>query len=214
MLAPWKKSYDRPRQHIKKQRHYFANKGQYSQSYGFSSSHVWMWELGHTEGWAPNNWCFRIVALESPRRSSQSILKEMTLYVHWKYWCWNWRSNHLATCWEEPTHWKHPDTGKDWGWEEKGATEDEMVRWHHQHNGHEFEQTPGDSEGQGSLACHTPWGHKELDTTLRLKNNNPWPLLSKDKSFLRNTGEDNICFSFRTKAQYCYQQSPLTIPRK
>ena len=48
-----------------------------------------------------------------------------------------------------------------------------MVRWHHQHNGHEFEQTPGDSEGQGSLACHTPWGHKELDTTLRLKNNNP-----------------------------------------
>ena len=201
MLAPWKKRHDKPRQNIKKQRHHFANKGRYSQSYGSSSSHVWMWELGHTEGWAPNNWCFRIVALEkilkSPRRSSQLILKEMTLNIHWKYWCWNWRSNNLTICWEEPTHWKDPDAGKDWGWEEKGVTEDEMVWWHHQHNEHEFEQTPGDSEGQGSLECCSPWSHKELDMTLQL-NNNPWPLLSKDKSFLRNTGEDDICFSFRT----------------
>ena len=59
------------------------------------------------------------------------------------------------------------------GKEKKGTTEHEMAGWHHQINGHELEQTPGDSEGQGSLACHTPWGHKELDTTLRLKNNNP-----------------------------------------
>ena len=63
MLAPWKKSYDKPRQHIK-QRHYFANKGPYSQSSGFSSSHVWMWKLDHTKGWAPVNWCFWIVVLE------------------------------------------------------------------------------------------------------------------------------------------------------
>ena len=64
MYAPWKKSYDQPRQHIKKQRHYFANKGLSSQSYGFSSSHVRMWELDHKEGWAPKNWCFWTVVLE------------------------------------------------------------------------------------------------------------------------------------------------------
>ena len=70
MLAPWKKSYDQPRQHIRKQRHYFANKGPSSQSYGFSSSHVWMWELDHKESWAPKNCCFWTVlkgkTLESP----------------------------------------------------------------------------------------------------------------------------------------------------
>ena len=65
---------------------------------------------------------------------------------------------------------KDLDAGKDWGQEEKGATEDEMVGWHHQPNGHEFAQTPGDSEGQGSVACGIPWGHKELDTTEQLNN--------------------------------------------
>ena len=64
MLALWKKSYDKPRQHIKKQRHYFADKGSYSQSYGFSSSQVWMWELDHKESWTPKNWRFQIVVLE------------------------------------------------------------------------------------------------------------------------------------------------------
>ena len=64
MLAPWKKSYDQPRQLIKKQRHYFANKGPSSQSYGFSSSHVWMWELNYKESWVPKNWCFWTVVLE------------------------------------------------------------------------------------------------------------------------------------------------------
>ena len=69
-LASWKKSYDKPTQHIKKQRHHFANKGPYSQSYGFSSSHVWMWELDHKEGWAPKNWCFQTVVLEKTLESS------------------------------------------------------------------------------------------------------------------------------------------------
>ena len=59
-----KKSYDQPRQYIKKQRHYFADKGLYSQTYDFSSSHMWMWEVDHKEGWAPKNWCFWIVVLE------------------------------------------------------------------------------------------------------------------------------------------------------
>ena len=86
MLTPWNKSYDQTRQHIKKQRYYFADKGLSSQSYGFSSSHVWMWELNCEESWAPKNWCFWIVVLEktleSPpwtaRRSNQSILKEIS----------------------------------------------------------------------------------------------------------------------------------------
>ena len=82
MLTSRKKSYDQPRQHIKKQRHYFANKGQSSQSYGFLSSHVPMWELNHKEGWAPKNWCFKLWwrLLRVPcmtRRSNQSILKEI-----------------------------------------------------------------------------------------------------------------------------------------
>ena len=79
-LAPWKKSYDKPRQCIKKQRCHFANKGPSSQSYGFSSSHVQMWQLDHKEGWALKNWCFRILVLvktlESPLRPNHSLLKE------------------------------------------------------------------------------------------------------------------------------------------
>ena len=81
MLAPWKKSYNQPRQHTEKQRHYFANKGLSSQSYGFSSSHVWMWQLDHKEAWAPKNWCFWTVVLEktlaSPLNSKE--LKRVNL---------------------------------------------------------------------------------------------------------------------------------------
>ena len=88
MIAPWKKSCDQPRQHTKKQRHYFANKGPSSQSYSFSSSHVWMWELDYKESWAPKNWCFwtgnwtqfTLSVHRVPwtaRRSNQSVLKEI-----------------------------------------------------------------------------------------------------------------------------------------
>ena len=79
-LTPWKKSYDQPRQHIKQQRHYFANKGPSSQGSGFSSSHVWMWELNYKEGWSLKNWCFWTVVLENSwtaRKSSQSIWMEI-----------------------------------------------------------------------------------------------------------------------------------------
>ena len=85
MLTPWKESYDQPRQYIKKQRHYFANKGLSGQGYGFSSSHVWMWELDYKESWAPKSWCFWTVVLErllrvhcTARRSNQSIIKEIS----------------------------------------------------------------------------------------------------------------------------------------
>ena len=84
VLAPWKETYDKPRQHVKKQRHYFADKGPSSQSYGFPSSYVWMWELDSKESWGPNNWCFWTMVLDKPlrvpwtaRRSNQSNLKEI-----------------------------------------------------------------------------------------------------------------------------------------
>ena len=150
MLAPWKKSYDQPRQHIKKQRHYFANKGLSSQSYGFSSGHVWMWELNSKESSALKNWCFWTVVLEKTRRrllrvpwtvrrSNQSILKEI------RSWVFIGRTDVEA---ETPILsspdvrscliGKDPDSGKDWGQEEKGMTEDEMVGWHHQLNRQDF----------------------------------------------------------------------------
>ena len=83
MLTPWKKSYDQPRQHIKKQRHYFANKGPSGQSYGFSSSHVWMWELDHKESWVAKNWCFWTVVLEKTLENPldckiKPVLKEIS----------------------------------------------------------------------------------------------------------------------------------------
>ena len=105
------------------QRHYFANKGPSSQGYGFSSSHVWMWELDCEESWAPKNWCFWTVVLErllrvpwAARRSNQAILKEISLGVLWKDWYWSWNSNTLATSCEELTHWKRP-----WCWEGLGT---------------------------------------------------------------------------------------------
>ena len=173
MLAPWKKSYDKPRQHIKKQRHYFANKGPSSQSYGFSVVMYGCesWTIEKVECWridAFELWCWK-KTLESPwtaRRSNQSILKEISpeysleglmLKLKLRYF---WPS--------DAKNWligKDPDAGKDWRQEEKGRTEDEMVGCYHWLDGHEFEQVPRVGDGQGSLACCSPWGCKESDTT-------------------------------------------------
>ena len=187
MLAPWKKSYNQPRQYIKKQRHYFADNGLSSQGYGFSSGHVWMWELDYKEAWAPKNWCFWIVVLEKTLESpldkkeiKQSILKEISpeyyslegLMLKLQYFG-PLRQSQLIG--------KDPDAGKDWRQEEKGTKEDEMVEWHHWLDGHEFEQTPGDDEGQGSLSCCSPWGRKESDMTEWLDNNGillPMPFMA------------------------------------
>ena len=155
MLAPWKKSYDQPRQHIKKQRCYFANKGLYSQSYGFSSSHVWMCELDHKESWALKNRCFWTVVL---KKTLENPLDSKEIQpVHPKgdqSWVFIGRIDTEAEtpiCWPpDAKNWlirKDPDAGKDWRreeWErlrreEKETTEDEMFGWHHQLNGHEFE---------------------------------------------------------------------------
>ena len=148
MLAPWKKSYDNPRQHIKKQRHYFANKGPSSQSYGFSSSHIWMWELDYKESWAPKNWCFWTVVLEKTLESPLDC-KEVKLVIPKGNQSWIFIGRTDAEA-EAPILWppdvkpsfeKDPAAGQDWGQEEKRTTEDEMVGWHHQLNGHEFELT-------------------------------------------------------------------------
>ena len=128
MLAPWKKSYDQPRQHIKKQRHYFANKGPSSQSYCFSSSPVWMWELDHKESWALKNWCFWTVVLEKTLESPLDCKEiqptqpkgDQSFYVHWKDWYWSWNSNTLATWCKELTHWKRPWCWERWEVEREG----------------------------------------------------------------------------------------------
>ena len=174
------------RQDIKKQRHYFANKGSYSQSYGFSSSHVWMWELGHKESWALKNafelrcWRRLLRVPWTARRSSQSIHPKGN-----QSWIIIGRTDAES---EAPILWPHdankwligkdPDAGKDWRQEGKGTTEDEMVGWHHQLNGHEFEQASGIGDGQGSLECCSSWGHKESNTTERLnwiESKTPFP---------------------------------------
>ena len=128
-------------------------------------------------------WCWRRL-LKVPwiaRSANQSILKKSTLDIHWKDRYWSWNSNTLATWREELTHWKRPwywersfplTFGKGRRQEEKGTTEDEMVGWHHRLNGNEFEQTPGDGEGQIRLVCCGPWGSKDLDMTEWLNNNN------------------------------------------
>ena len=82
-FSPWKKSYDQPRQHIKNQRHYFANKGSSSQGYGFSSSHVWMWELDHKESWVLKNWCFWIVVLEKALESPLDCKEIQPVHPKW-----------------------------------------------------------------------------------------------------------------------------------
>ena len=173
MLTPWKKSYDQPRQDMKKQRHYFASKGPSSQSCGFPSSHVWMWELDYKERWVPNNWCFWTLVLEKTLENPLDY-KEIQP-VHPKgdqYWIFIGRTDAEAKTlilWPPDVKngliWKDPDAGKDWRQEEKGMTEGKMVGWHHQLNGHEFEQALGVGEGQGSLVCCSPWGRKELDMT-------------------------------------------------
>ena len=123
-----------------------------------------MWELDHKAGWALKNWCFWTVVLEKTLESPlDSKIKPVNPKGN-QPWIFFGRSDAEA---EAPILWppdvkswligKDPDKGKDWGQEEKGVTENETVGWHHWLNGREFEQTPQDSEGQGSLACCSPW---------------------------------------------------------
>ena len=172
MLAPWKKSYDKLRQCIKKQRHYFANKGLYSQSFGFSSSYVGMWELDNTKGWSLKTWCFWTVVLEKTLESpldSKEIKQVNPKGKGNKPWIFVGRTNTQA-----PIVWppdaksqligRDPDAGKDWGQEENGAKVDETVRWHHWLIDMSLSKL-WDIVKDGTLAYCSPWGPKEMDMT-------------------------------------------------
>ena len=164
------------KQHIEKQRHYFANKGQSSQGYGFSCGHVWMWELDCEESWAPKIWCFWTVVFEKTCESpldckeiqpvhskgdqSWVSLEGMMLKLKLQYF------GHLL---------RRVDSlenslmlGGVGGRRRRGMTEDEMAGWHHRLDGLEFEWTLGVGDGQGGLACCDLWGRKELDRTEQL----------------------------------------------
>ena len=140
-------SYDQPRQHIKKQRHYFANKGPSSQSYDFSSSHVWMLELDYKESWVPKDWWFLTVVLEKTLKSPLDRKEIQPVYPKGgQSWIFIGRTDAEAEApilWPPDVKnwliWKDPDAGKDGKQEEKRMTEDGMVGWHHQLNRHEFE---------------------------------------------------------------------------
>ena len=142
-------------QHIKKQRHYFAHKGLSSQGYGFLSGHVWMWELDYKESWVQKNWCFWIVVLE---KTLESLLDCKGIQpVHPKgdqAWVFIGRTGveaEIPIPWPPDVKswliWKDLDAGKDWGREENGTTEDEMVGWHHRLSGHGFGWTLGVGDG-------------------------------------------------------------------
>ena len=148
------------------------DKGSYSQSYGFSSSHVWMWELDHKESWVLKNWCFWIVVFEKSLESPLDCKEIQPVNPKGnQFWIFSGRTDAKA---ETPIlgppdvkNWligEDTDAGKDWR-QEKRTTEDEMVGWPHWLDRHEFEQAPGIADEQGSLVCRSPRGHKESDTT-------------------------------------------------
>ena len=149
----------------------FANKALSSQSYGFSSSYVWIWELDHKEGWVLKNWCFQTVLLE---KTFEILLdcKEIKPVNSTENQSWIFIGKtdaEASILWpSDVKNWltgKDLDSGKGWRQEEKGMTEEEMVGWHHWLDGHEFEQAPGVGDRQGRLACYSPCGRKESDKT-------------------------------------------------
>ena len=149
-------------------------KGPSSKNYGFSSSHAWMWELNDKESWALKNWCFWTLVLEKTLESPLDCKEIQPVHSKgdqsWVFIGWTDAKAETPILW--PPHaksWligKDSDAGRDWGQQEKGMTEDEMAGWHHWLDGHEFEQALGVGDGQGSLACCSPWGHKEWVTEL------------------------------------------------
>ena len=172
-LAPWKKSYDQSRQCFKKQRHHFANKGPYSQSYGLSSSHVWMWELDHKEGWVPKNWCFWTMVLEKTLDSPLNF-KEIKSVNPKGYQPWIFIGKTDAEA-KAPIFWppnetsqfigKDPDAGKEWGQEEKRQ---QRMSWLYSITDSvdmSLNKLREIVKRQGSLVCCISWGGKKSDMT-------------------------------------------------
>ena len=172
MLASWRKSYDKPIQHIKKQKHHFAGKGPSSQSYGFSSSHVWMWELGHKEGWAPKNWCFWTVLLEKTVESPLDCKVKPVNSNGNQPWTFTGMTDTEAeapilslpngeelTPRNRPWCWKRLKAGgegDDRGWDSWMASLTQWTRvWASSKRWWRI----------GEPGCCCPWGHKESDMT-------------------------------------------------
>ena len=182
--------YDKHREHLKKQRHHFANKVLSSQSYAFSSSHVWMWQLDHKESWALKNWCFWTVVLEKTLESPLDCKIKPVNPKGNQSWIFIGRINAEA---DTPILWppdaknwlirKHSDAGKDWRQEGEGTTEDEMVGWSHQLNGHKCVQAPGVGDGQGILMWWSPWGCKQSDMIEQLNWTDSMETNSMNMSF-------------------------------
>ena len=176
MLAPWSKSHDKPRQRIKKQRYHFANKGPSSQGYGFSSSHVWMWELDCKESWAPKNWCFWTVVLEKTHESPLDCKEIQPVHPKGNQsWIFIGRTDVKAETPNTLTIWCKELTylKRFWCWERlKAGGEGDNRGW----DGWMASPTQWtwvwvssrSCDGQGGLVCCSPWGHKELDMTERL----------------------------------------------
>ena len=172
MLTPWKESYDQPRQHIKKQRHYFTNKGPSSQGYGFSSGHVWMWELDYKESWAPKNWCFWTVVLEKTLVSPLDC-KEIQP-VHSKgdqSWVFIGRTDaEIPILW--PPHAKSWLIGKDWCWEGLEAGAEGANRgwdgWMASPTRWRWVLVNSGSWWWTGRVCCDSWGRKQSDMTERL----------------------------------------------
>ena len=218
MLAPWKKSYDQPRQHIKKQRHYFANKGPSSQGYGFSSSHMWMWELDYKESWVPKNWRFWTVVLEKTWESlglqvdsTSPILRKAVLNIHWKDWYWSWNSKILVTSCEELTDWKRPrcwerfkaGEGDNRGWDGWMTS---LTQWTWVWvNSRSWWWTgrPGMLRFMGSQRVEHDWGTTELNWTDGIK--------CHDLSFL--SFKPAFLFSFFTFIKRLFHSSSLSAVR-
>jgi len=184
MLAPWKKSYDQPRQHVKKQRHFFDNKGPSSQSFGFSCGHVWMWELdltegsGTSEGWVLKNWCFWTVVLEKTPECPLDCKEIKPVNPKGdQSWIFTGRTdaeaaNTLVTWYGELTHWKRSwcserlkagGEGDDRGWDVWMAS---LTQWTW------VWANSGRWRRTGKPGCCSPWGSKESDRTEQLNNNN------------------------------------------
>ena len=163
----------------------FVNKGLSSQGYGCYSGHVWMWELDYKESWAPKNWCFWTGVLENTLESPLDCKKIQPVHPKGhQSWVFIGRTDvegETSILWPPDVKnwliWKNSDAEKDWGQEEKGTTEDEMVGWHHRFNGHGFGRTPGVGDGQGGLVCCGSWGHKESDVIEPLNWTNWWIFL-------------------------------------
>ena len=142
----------------------------------YSSRHVWIWDLDYKDSWASKNGCFWTVVLEKTLESHLDC--KMIQPVHpkgnqsWVFFRRAYVEAETPILWPpDAKNWligKDPDAAKDWRWEEKGATEDEMVGWHHRLSGYDFEQTLRVGDGQRSMVYCSPWGHKEWDTTERL----------------------------------------------